>query len=210
MTQYQRKDSIEEKLKEKKSAAFGFDSSNRASTPLCLLGCPGTTGDGPSTPAQTQEQARGGEDGLGWGLVLMETWNITEHKAKRIPCKCFLSLYLGSHAGSVGSCWHLDQIDTTRMTNSHHPSLLQSSKMKLESSVFTQCLPYRGWTDLQGIRSNFVKASVLKQTQDVKPSFICYPWGRKNQDAVTFSFATGWTSSSTKWFSSTWEARQNV
>lgn len=206
MTQYQRKDSIEEKLKEKNQQHLGLTLQTGPVLPCVCWDAQVLQ----ETPAQTQEQARGGEDGLGWGLVLMETWNITEHKAKRIPCKCFLSLYLGSHAGSVGSCWHLDQIDTTRMTNSHHPSLLQSSKMKLESSVFTQCLPYRGWTDFQGVRSNFVKASVLKQTQDVKTSFICYPWGRKNQDAVTFSFATGWTSSSTKWFSSTWEARQNV
>lgn len=69
----------------KSTVLFGFVSPNRASTLLCLLGCSGTTGDGPSTPVQAEGQARGGEDGHGEGLVLVETWNMraTEHEAKR-------------------------------------------------------------------------------------------------------------------------------
>ena len=40
---------------------------------LSLLGRSGTTGDGPSAPAQTEGQTRAGENGRGEGLVLVET-----------------------------------------------------------------------------------------------------------------------------------------
>lgn len=130
--------------------------------------------------------------------------------------KCWLSLYLGSYTWvkSVGSCWCLHQMAQPEWPAPIISASCRAPKWNWSPGYSPSASPKRvgqtSWEDLPWLRSNFVKASVLKRTQDVKRSFICYWWGRNKQDAVTFSFATGWTSSSTKWPFSTWEARQNV